>query len=333
MRAVIFDWDLTLWNSWDIHLSLMERTAADLGVAPPSPAAIAAEFHRPFVQHLLWFLGSRPDAAAEIPGIEAAYLRHYYRMSGHRNYFYPGVASLLRVLKRRGIRIGVLSDKRSEFGLPELAQSGLASLVDYADFKTDARPYKPHPAGLRRSLDALETAAGDAVYVGDAPQDIACAQDAGTWAAAALWAAIDRAAVLELQPDYALHRPHQVMAMLADRAGKDAAAVWRRRLPGPWRPDDDNPADDEDAAPSDPAASLAAPSGPAESLASPSGSAESLASPSGPAESLASAPAGLAWEFWPLASRWRGRSGKLALPPDAANPVAPLALRANRRRP
>ena len=302
MRAVIFDWDLTLWNSWDIHLSLMERTAADLGVAPPSPAAIAAEFHRPFLQHLLWFLGSRPDAAAEIPGIEAAYLRHYYRMSGHRNYLYPGVASLLRVLQRRGIRIGVLSDKRSEFGLPELAQSGLASLVDYADFKTDARPYKPHPAGLRRSLDALEVAAGDAVYVGDAPQDITCAQDAGTWAAAALWAAIDRAAVLELQPDYALHRPHQVMAMLADLAGKDAA-VWRPRLPGPWRPDDDNPADDEDAA------------------------------PSAPAESLDSPPVGSAWEFWPLASRWRGHSGKLALPPDAANPVAPLALRANRLRP
>ena len=298
MRAVIFDWDLTLWNSWDIHLSLMERTAADLGVAAPSAAAVAAEFHRPFAGHLLWFLGSRPDAAGEIAGIEAAYLRHYYRMAGHRNYLYPGAASLLRVLKRRGIRTGVLSDKRREFGLPELAQSGLAPLVDYADFKTAARPYKPHPAGLQRALNTLAVAPGDAVYVGDAPQDISCAQAAGVWAAAALWASIDRDAVLELQPDYALHRPHQVMAMLADRAGSGTAGnVWRRRLPGPWRPDADDPAEDEDAA------------------------------PASPAESLASRPAGAAWEFWPLAARWGGRSGELALPPEAANPVAPLAVR------
>ena len=297
MRAVIFDWDLTLWNSWDIHLLLMEGTAADLGVAPPSAAEIAAEFHRPFLRHLLLFLGSRPDADDEMPGIEAAYLRRYYRIAGHRNYLYPGVASLLRVLKRRGIRIGILSDKRPEFGLLELERSGLASLVDYADFKTDARPYKPHPAGLRNVLAALAVAAGDAVYVGDAPQDMAGARAAGVAAAAALWATIDRDAVMELQPDYALQRPHQVMAMLADTGGDDGANPWLRQLPGPWRPDGDHPADDEDAA------------------------------PASPAESLAAEPAGAAWEFWPLSARWGGRSGELALPPDTANPVAPLALR------
>ena len=27
LKAVVFDWDLTLWNSWDIHMSLMQQTA------------------------------------------------------------------------------------------------------------------------------------------------------------------------------------------------------------------------------------------------------------------------------------------------------------------
>ena len=102
MRAVIFDWDLTLWNSWDIHLWLMERTGFDLGIIPPGAEAVAAEFHRPFHQHLLWFFGSTPDSQGELDTIVAAYLHHYHAIVGHRNYLYPGVASLLRGLPSAG---------------------------------------------------------------------------------------------------------------------------------------------------------------------------------------------------------------------------------------
>ena len=215
-RAVIFDWDLTLWNSLDLHRLLMAQTARALGVPPPSPAAVAADYHRPFLRHLLHFFGSRPDGEDEIPAIEAAYLRHYYALAPHRNCLYPGVASLLRMLKRKGIPIGILSDKRAAFGDAELAQSGIADLVDCATFQTGAHPYKPHPAGLRHTLALLDTAPANALYIGDAPHDIACARNAGATAVAALWGAIDRDALLESQPDYALHHPRQLLAALAD---------------------------------------------------------------------------------------------------------------------
>lgn len=227
-RAVIFDWDLTLWNSLDIHLLLMAQTARALGVPPPSPAAVAADYHRPFLRHLLHFFGSRPDGEDEIPAseaayIEAAYLQHYYALAPRRNCLYPGVASLLRMLKRKGIPIGILSDKRATFGDAELAQSGIADLVDCATFQTGAYPYKPHPAGLRHTLALLDTAPANALYIGDAPHDIACARNAGATAVAALWAALDRNALLESQPDYALHHPRQLLAALADLDRRPAA--------------------------------------------------------------------------------------------------------------
>ncbi|MCI0787858.1 MAG: hypothetical protein J4O09_16245, partial [Chloroflexi bacterium] len=55
MKAIIFDWDLTLWNSWDLHLRLLRRTADALGLPRPGQDAVAREFHRPFFQHLGWF--------------------------------------------------------------------------------------------------------------------------------------------------------------------------------------------------------------------------------------------------------------------------------------
>ena len=45
------------------------------------------------------FSGARHDAEAELGGIMEAYLAHYYRIVGHRNYLFPGAASLLRAPK------------------------------------------------------------------------------------------------------------------------------------------------------------------------------------------------------------------------------------------
>lgn len=55
LKAVVFDWDLTLWNSWDIHMSLMQQTASDLGYPHPNAADLAKEYSRPFLEHLAWF--------------------------------------------------------------------------------------------------------------------------------------------------------------------------------------------------------------------------------------------------------------------------------------
>ena len=299
MRAVIFDWDLTLWNSWDIHLWLMERTGFDLGIIPPGAEAVAAEFHRPFHQHLLWFFGSTPDSQGELDTIVAAYLHHYHAIVGHRNYLYPGVASLLRGLRRRGIRIGILSDKVPEFGEAELRQSGMADLVEYTSFKTDRRPFKPDPTGLFHVLEGLGVEAADTMYVGDAPQDIACAREAGVRSAAAMWATIDAEAIIAQQPTHRLHRPHQVMAVVAEinnyDGGFGGSNPWLRHLPWPWRPDADDPLGDQDAA-------VAA------------------------SETPTNAEPDASWQYWPMAARWRGHTGELSLPPSVANPVAPLSL-------
>ena len=295
MRAVIFDWDLTLWNSWGIHLGLMESAAAELGMVPPTAEAVAAEFHRPFHQHLLWFFGTHPEAQDELDDILSVYLSHYHTIDGHRRYLYPGVATLLNAFSRRGIRIGILSDKIPYFGEIELRESGLAPLVEYANFKTDARPYKPAPDGL---LDVLETMAvdpGDAMYVGDGPQDIACARSVGAASVAALWATIDQDAILAEQPTHRVYRPHQVMAVVAEANGYGGSDPWRRHLPWPWRPDADNPEDDQD-----------------------SGGADLADAKHNPDRPLSLS--------WPLVDRWRGRTSDLALPPSDANPIAPLRL-------
>ena len=146
MKAVVFDWDLTLWNSWDIHVWLMDRTADALGLPRPEQGAVAREFSRPFLQHLAWFFGDDRDEVLD------TYLGFYWEDVARMAGLYPGTAEMLGALKDHGYRLAVFSDKRQSFGMSELGQTGIGHLLDYTLFLVDGRPYKPDPHGLREVM-------------------------------------------------------------------------------------------------------------------------------------------------------------------------------------
>lgn len=203
-KAIIFDWDLTLWNSWDIHLRLMDLTADKLGAARPAEEEIAAEYSRPFLEHLEWFFPLDRET------VEDTYLDFYYLAVGEMGGLYPGIPDMLSTLKNRGFKLAVLSDKRRSFGEPELEQAGIGPLLASTHFLTDGRPYKPDPRGLCEVCDTLNIRPEEAVYVGDGRQDIHCAHRAGATSAAALWACVDRESVLKLRPRYQWERVSQL---------------------------------------------------------------------------------------------------------------------------
>jgi len=208
LKAVIFDWDLTLWNSWDIHVWLMGKTADDLGLPRPQKDQIAREYSRPFLQHLAWFFGDDQSLFLD------SYIGFYREAVGNMSGLYPGVAETLRVLKRHGLKLGIFSDKRQPFGVTELELTGIGHLFDLASFLEDGRPYKPDPQGLKHAMDVMEVSPLETLYVGDTRHDIECAQRAGTRSAAALWGTVDREGLLAQDPDYSWDRAESILTSL-----------------------------------------------------------------------------------------------------------------------
>ena len=196
LKAVVFDWDLTLWNSWDIHLRLMHQTAVALGRPQPIPADLAREYSRPFLEHLDWFFPGEQERVVEI------YLGFYNAVVWQERRLYPGVAELLQQLKDNGYRTAVLSDKRQMFGVPEFEHSQLSSVIDRASFITDGMAPKPDPAGLHDVMKSLGVTPGECLFVGDSHRDIECAQRAGARSGAALWASVEPERVLALEPEF-----------------------------------------------------------------------------------------------------------------------------------
>ena len=211
MKAIVFDWDLTLWNSWDTHLHLLLQTADALGAARPERAEVAARFSIPFMQHLVWFFPGDQQRVID------TYMGFYRRIVSEMPKLYPGVTETLEHLKNCGYRLAVFSDKRQAFGDAELAQTGISGLMDYSLFLVDGRPYKPDPQGLLQVLDALEVAPDQAIYVGDTGDDMECAHRAGVNSGAALWGALNPQKLLAAGPGFRWEQPRQLVESLGQK--------------------------------------------------------------------------------------------------------------------
>ena len=200
LKAVVFDWDLTLWNSWDIHLALMDQTADELAYPRPVPSDVGREYSRPFLQHLAWFFPGDQGKVID------TYMGFYHAAVWQERRLFPGVPELLKQLKENGYRTAVLSDKRQVFGVPEFEYSGIGDSIDRALFFSDGMVPKPDPSSLESLMHTLEVAPRECLLVGDNHRDIECAQRAGAWSGAALWASVEPELVLALKPEFRWER-------------------------------------------------------------------------------------------------------------------------------
>ena len=205
---IIFDWDQTLWNSWNFHVKTIGRTASSMGVEPPSEEEVASSFIVPFVRHVGNLFPHNPDGAMET--YMAMYIEHIQDSGG----LFPEVADTLSALKGAGYRLALFSDKRQKYGRMELEISGIGNLFDHVRFLDNRRPYKPHPMGMQRVLSALASEPSDAMYVGDSPVDIQCARNCGMPGTAALWGTLNRDALIREGPTHVCQRISDLLDVL-----------------------------------------------------------------------------------------------------------------------
>ncbi len=97
----------------------------------------------------------------------------------HETAAIPGAAETLRLLRERGVKIGVLTRGCASYAGKALALTDMAGLVDAAECRnSEARP-KPYPDSYLRIVRELGVDKDDTLFVGDHPIDARCAANAG----------------------------------------------------------------------------------------------------------------------------------------------------------
>ncbi|MDO8309611.1 MAG: HAD hydrolase-like protein [Actinomycetota bacterium] len=129
---------------------------------------------------------ARPDPPLPIPtGLVASLVEEFMATRVPGLACYEGAHALLRGLRARGDRVGILTDGRPDTQRGKAADAGLLDLVDallVTDDLGGRSMRKPNPAGLTELLSRLGcTDPSDALVVGDRPgKDTAVARTVGT---------------------------------------------------------------------------------------------------------------------------------------------------------
>ena len=180
--AVIFDWGgtLTPWHTI-VAAHAWEAAAGDPEIARRLADAEAVLWKRQQTEHLS---GTMDEVLAAV-GVEPSdeLLDAFHEWWDPHTYTDPGAPALLRALRERGIRIGVLSNTIWPRERHEriFTRDGVSELIDAAVYTSEIEWTKPHPEAFRAILTALGVDDAErAVFVGDRRfDDIFGAQSVG----------------------------------------------------------------------------------------------------------------------------------------------------------
>ncbi len=179
LQAAIVDLDGTMVDTLGDFSATLDRTLADLSL-PPVPAAEVADMVGKGSEHLIRSVLARLQAdPALYDQAWARYQHHYPQVNGRHSQVYPGVLEGLTLLRSRGLALACLTNKPTPFARALLHDKRLDGFFSQV-FGGDAfARKKPDPLPLLRTCEALGTAPGRTLMVGDSSNDAQAARAAG----------------------------------------------------------------------------------------------------------------------------------------------------------
>jgi phosphoglycolate phosphatase len=174
-KAVFFDWDGTLVDSFKFLHGAHNHVRGVLGIAPFSLEVFEGYFGQPREKLYRELYGDHMEEAKT--HFEA------YVFANHLKGLSPtvGAQALLEQLHAMGIPCGVVTNKKGSFVVKEISNFGwerfFVSVVGAAEAQAD----KPSPAPLWLAVKraGIVEDMGNIWFVGDTENDLACARDAG----------------------------------------------------------------------------------------------------------------------------------------------------------
>jgi HAD superfamily hydrolase (TIGR01509 family) len=177
LRAVLFDWDGTLLNSFQADADAYLQMFRALGIAWNSTHL--AQHYSPDWHNVYRAAHLPPKRWAEADRL----WRSFYR--SERPQLQTGARRIVQQLATR-FRLGLVSSGSSVRVRSQICAFGLEQLFAVSIFGDQVPHRKPHPMQLQLALRRLGFEPGACIYVGDAPEDVRMARRAGVVAVGVL---------------------------------------------------------------------------------------------------------------------------------------------------
>jgi phosphoglycolate phosphatase len=210
LRAVIFDFDGTLVDSYPAITASVNHVRASLGLPPLDEATVRRHVGRG-PEYLLTHAAPGSDFARDWP----LYQAHHPSVLLSHTTLLPGALECLTALRQSFRALAICSNKPRLFTRRLVDHLGLAELISVIVGPEDAARPKPAADMLLTTLLRLNVQKHEALYVGDMRVDIETARSAGV----AVWVvptgSDERSDLEAAKPDRLFNSLHELPDLIA----------------------------------------------------------------------------------------------------------------------
>ncbi len=173
-RAIIFDWDNTLVDSWVVIHDALNATLGDYGMEKWSLEETKSRVAHSMRDSFPDIFGDEWERAGEV------FYGHFEKTHLERLSPLPQAENILGELSKMGIYTGIVSNKTGRLLRLEVNHLGWDKMLGTIIGSGDAKRDKPAKDPVEMALSGSSIPPGpDVWFVGDAPIDMECAINAG----------------------------------------------------------------------------------------------------------------------------------------------------------
>lgn len=138
---------------------------------------------------------------------------HYKANSANLTKTYDGINELLSILKSRGVKLAVVSNK-ADFAVKILVEGYFPDVFDCAVGEKEGVKRKPAPDTVFAVIDELNVNKNEVVYIGDSEVDIQTSKNADIPCISVTWGFRDKEVLEKLCPEYIVDSPEEILNLI-----------------------------------------------------------------------------------------------------------------------
>lgn len=214
--TVIFDLDGTLLDTLDDLSAAVNHALRTHGLPERQPCEIR-QFLGNGIRRLVQLSVPEGTSGNDFENVFGTFRAYYVEHCMDNTRPYPGIMSLLKALKARGVKMAIVSNKLHP-AVQELNRRFFDGYMATAVGESATVRRKPNPDAVLRALQETGGSRGRALYIGDSEVDIETAQNAGIACVTVLWGFRDKDFLLRSGAKICIEQPSELLDIVGSPA-------------------------------------------------------------------------------------------------------------------
>lgn len=212
IKACLFDLDGTLLNTLTTIAHFGNYALGEQGISPiecDDYKLLVGNGAKKLIEHMLRKKGVYSDKLYE--SVYNCYMKAYDASPTYLTEPYDGILDMLSALRKRGIKVGVISNKPDYAAKSVCRQKLSLELIDAMQGQIEGVPIKPDVSGPMQVLKHLDALPCETIYVGDSGVDMQTGRNLKCFTVGVLWGFRSKEELMENGADIIVSSPYEII--------------------------------------------------------------------------------------------------------------------------